>query len=147
MFSVKKNVLQTVALLKAHGVNHIVLSPGSRNAPLMQTFSQDESFECHVIVYERNAAFYALGIIQCTRKPAAICCTSGTALLNYAPAVSEAYFQQLPLIVISADRSPAWIGQMDGQTISQPNALETIVKKAVNLPEINSENDEWYCNR
>lgn len=147
MFSVKKNVLQTVALLKAYGVRHVVLSPGSRNAPLMQTFSQDESFECHVIVDERNAAFYALGIIQCTRKPAAICCTSGTALLNYAPAVAEAYYQQLPLIVVSADRSPEWIGQMDGQTIPQPNALGTMVKKAVNLPEINNESDEWYCNR
>lgn len=147
MFSVKKNVLQTVAILKAYGIRHVVMSPGSRNAPLMQTFSQDSSFDCHVIVDERNAAFYALGIIQCTRKPVVICCTSGTALLNYAPAVAEAYYQQLPLIVVSADRSQEWIGQMDGQTLPQAGAFGSLVKKSVNLPEIETEQDTWFCNR
>lgn len=147
MFSVKKNVLQTVAILKAYGIRHVVMSPGSRNAPLMQTFSQDSSFDCHVIVDERNAAFYALGIIQCTRKPVVICCTSGTALLNYAPAVAEAYYQQLPLIVVSADRSQEWIGQMDGQTLPQAGVFGSLVKKSVNLPEIETERDTWFCNR
>ncbi|SHF42138.1 2-succinyl-5-enolpyruvyl-6-hydroxy-3-cyclohexene-1-carboxylic-acid synthase [Dysgonomonas macrotermitis] len=147
MFSTKKNILQTVALLKAYGIKQIVLSPGSRNAPLMQTFTQEPYFNCHIIVDERNAAFYALGIIQATLEPVAICCTSGSALLNYAPAVSEAYYQQLPLIVISADRSPEWIGQMDGQTLPQPGVFGSLVKKAVNLPEIKNETDEWYCNR
>lgn len=147
MFSVKKNVLQTVALLKAYGVKQIVLSPGSRNAPLMQTFSQDAFFECHTIVDERNAAFYALGIIQALQQPVAICCTSGSALLNYAPAVSEAYYQQLPLIVVSADRSPEWIGQMDGQTLPQAGVFGSLSKKSVHLPEINNETDQWFCNR
>ncbi len=147
MFSVKKNVLQTVALLKEYGVKHVVMSPGSRNAPLLQTFSQDSSFECHVIVDERNAAFHALGIIQCVKAPVVVCCTSGTALLNFAPAVAEAYYQQLPLIVVSADRSPEWIGQMDGQTLPQPGVFGSMVKKAVNLPEINTAQDEWFCNR
>lgn len=147
MFSTKKNILQTVALLKAYEIKHIVLSPGSRNAPLMQTFSQDTFFDCHVIVDERNAAFYALGIIQAKRCPVVICCTSGSALLNYAPAVSEAFYQQLPLIVVSADRAPQWIGQMDGQTLPQSGAFGALVKKAVNLPEIQNETDEWYCNR
>jgi len=147
MFSVKKNVLQTVALCKAYGIRHVVVSPGSRNAPLMQTFTQEKSFECHVVVDERNAAFYALGIIQKTRKPVVVCCTSGTALLNFAPAVAEACYQQLPLVVISADRSPEWIGQMDGQTIPQANVFGMLVKKSVNLSEINSEQDEWFCNR
>ncbi|WP_317172489.1 2-succinyl-5-enolpyruvyl-6-hydroxy-3-cyclohexene-1-carboxylic-acid synthase [Dysgonomonas sp. HGC4] len=136
-----------MALLKAYGVKQIVLSPGSRNAPLMQTFSQDAFFECHTIVDERNAAFYALGIIQALQQPVAICCTSGSALLNYAPAVSEAYYQQLPLIVVSADRSPEWIGQMDGQTLPQAGVFGSLSKKSVNLPEINSETDEWFCNR
>lgn len=147
MFSTKRNILQTIALLKAYGVKHIVVSPGSRNAPLMQTFSQEAFFDCHVIVDERNAAFYALGIIQAKRCAVAICCTSGSALLNYAPAVSEAYYQQLPLIVISADRSPEWIGQMDGQTLPQSGVFGSLVKKAVNLPEIKNDADEWFCNR
>lgn len=147
MFSVKKNVLQTVALLKEYGIKDIVVSPGSRNAPFLQTFSQDSSFKCHVVVDERNAAFYALGIIQSTKRPVVVCCTSGTALLNFAPAVAEAYYQQLPLVVVSADRSQEWIGQMDGQTIPQSGAFGTMVKKSVNLPEINSQQDEWFCNR
>lgn len=147
MFSVKKNVLQTVALIKAYNIKHIVISPGSRNAPLIQTFSEDDFFQCHVIVDERNAAFYALGIIQYTQEPVVICCTSGSALLNYAPAVSEAFYQQLPLVVVSADRSPEWIGQMDGQTIPQVGVFGTMAKKSVNLPEIKNDTDEWYCNR
>ncbi|NDV79755.1 2-succinyl-5-enolpyruvyl-6-hydroxy-3-cyclohexene-1-carboxylic-acid synthase [Dysgonomonas sp. 511] len=146
-YSIKQNVLQTVALAKQYGIRHIVLSPGSRNAPLLQSFSADEAFSCHVVVDERSAAFYALGIIQCTEQPAAVCCTSGTAVLNLAPAVAEAYYQQLPLVVISADRSPEWIGQMDGQTIPQPGAFGTMSKKSVNLPEVKDSNDLWLCNR
>lgn len=147
MFSTKKNVLQTVALLKAYGIAHIVLSPGSRNAPLIQTFSQDPFFHCHTIVDERNAGFYALGLIQALGQTVAICCTSGSALQNYAPAVSEAFYQQLPLVIVSADRAPAWIGQMDGQTLPQANIFGTLVKKSVNLPEVKDEIDDWHCNR
>jgi 2-succinyl-5-enolpyruvyl-6-hydroxy-3-cyclohexene-1-carboxylate synthase len=147
MFSEKKNILQTVALLKEYGVKHIVISSGSRNAPLIQTFAQDSFFKCQLIVDERNAAFFALGIIQYTRQPAAVCCTSGSALLNYAPAVVEAYYQQLPLIVISADRPLEWIGQMDGQTMRQPNVFAPYIWKSVHLPEIQNESEEWFCNR
>lgn len=147
MYSTKKNVLQLVAALKAYGIDHVVLSPGSRNAPLIHTFTQHPFFNCHLVVDERSAAFFALGLIQELRRPVAICCTSGTALLNYAPAVAEAFYQQLPLIVISADRSPAWIGQMDGQTIPQNNIFGSLSKKSVQLPEINNNEDEWYCRR
>ncbi|MEN9918030.1 MAG: 2-succinyl-5-enolpyruvyl-6-hydroxy-3-cyclohexene-carboxylic-acid synthase [Bacteroidota bacterium] len=147
MFSVKKNVLQLVALLKSYGIKQIVVSPGSRNAPLLHTLSQDQFFECHVIVDERNAAFYALGIAQRLQQPVAVCCTSGTALLNYAPAVAEAFYQQVPLVVLSADLPAEWIGQMDGQTLPQANALGSLVKKAVHLPEVKTSSDEWYCNR
>lgn len=147
MFSTKKNVLEVVALLKAYNIKEIVLSPGSRNAPFIQTFSSDNYFNCHLIVDERDAAFYALGIILATKKPVAVCCTSGSALVNYHPAVSEAYYQQLPLIIISADRAPEWIDQMDGQTLRQPNIFGYLCKKSVNLTEIIEEKDKWYCNR
>lgn len=147
MYSVKKNVQLLVATLKAYNIRHIVLSPGSRNAPLIHTFEQHPFFECHLVVDERSAAYFALGIIQKERTPVVVCCTSGTALLNYAPAVAEAYYQELPLIVISADRSPAWIGQMDGQTIPQNNILSAITKKSVQLPEINTEEERWFCQR
>ncbi|MFV0420204.1 MAG: 2-succinyl-5-enolpyruvyl-6-hydroxy-3-cyclohexene-1-carboxylic-acid synthase [Dysgonomonas sp.] len=147
MYSVKKNVQLLVASIKSYGIRHIILSPGSRNAPLIHTFKQHPFFDCHLVIDERSAAYHALGIIQKERKPVVICCTSGTALLNYAPAIAEAYYQQLPLIVISADRSPAWIGQMDGQTIPQNNILSAITKKSVQLPEINTDEENWFCQR
>ena len=96
---------------------------------------------------ERSAAFFAIGLALHGGSPAAVCCTSGSALLNIHPAVSEAFYQQVPLVVISADRPGAWIGQMDGQTFPQPGVFGSQVKKSVNLPEIHTDEDEWYCNR
>ena len=87
MYSDKKSVLELVALLKAHDITQVVLSPGSRNSPLIHSFANDADFTCYSIVDERSAGFFALGIIQATGKPAAVCCTSGTATLNLAPAV------------------------------------------------------------
>ena len=147
MYSTKKNVLETVALLKAQGIRDVVLSPGSRNAPLILSFAADAAFRCHSVVDERSAGFFALGLILATNKPVAVCCTSGTALLNYGPAVAEAFYQQLPLIVLSADRSPAWIGQMDGQTIPQPGVFGGLVRQSVQLTESVTDEDSWLNNR
>lgn len=147
MFSDKKNILQLVALLKAHGVMKVVLCPGSRNAPIVHTLTSDPEFTCYSVTDERSAGFFALGLALHGGQPAAVCCTSGTALLNLHPAVAEAFYQQVPLVVISADRPAGWIGQMDGQTLPQPGVFNTLVKKSVNLPEIHTEEDEWYCNR
>ena len=116
MYTDKKNILQLVALLRAHGIKRIVLCPGSRNIPLVQTLANIPDFTCYPVTDERSAGFFALGLALHGGGPAAVCCTSGTALLNLHPAVAEAYYQQVPLVVISADRPAAWIGQMDGQT-------------------------------
>ena len=147
MFSDKKNIQQLVALLKEHGVQKIVLCPGSRNAPIVQTLAAHPYFSCYPVTDERSAAFFALGLALHGGKPAAVCCTSGSALVNMHPAVAEAFYQQMPLVVISADRPAAWIGQMDGQTMPQAGVFGTLVKRSVNLPEIHTEEDEWYCNR
>lgn len=147
MFSTKQNVLQTVALLKAHGIDHIVISPGSRNAPLTHCFNLDPFFRCFSMVDERSAGYFALGMMDKLQKPVALCCTSGSAILNYGPAVAEAFYRELPLVVVSADRTPSWIGQMDGQTIPQQGAYGSLVRKSVQLPEIHGEEDLWYCNR
>lgn len=147
MYSDIGNVLQLVALLKAHGIKHVVLSPGSRNSPLIHSFATDKDFTCYSIVDERSAGFFALGVIQSTNQPVAVCCTSGTAALNLGSAVAEAYYQQLPLLIITADRPQAWIGQMDGQTIPQINMFGQIVRHAVHLPQIQTKEDAWYCNR
>ncbi|MDD2514432.1 MAG: 2-succinyl-5-enolpyruvyl-6-hydroxy-3-cyclohexene-1-carboxylic-acid synthase [Proteiniphilum sp.] len=147
MYSDKKSVLQLTALLKAHGITHVVISPGSRNAPLTHSFTGDSDFTCYSVVDERSAGFFALGVAQAEQQPVAVCCTSGTAALNLGPAVAEAYYQQLPLLVITADRPQAWIGQKDGQTIPQDKMFGTLVHHSVQLPEGKDAEEEWHCNR
>lgn len=147
MYTDKKNILQLIALLKAHNVKKIVLCPGSRNTPIVHTLANHPFFTCYSMTDERSAAFFALGLALHGGQPAAVCCTSGSALLNIHPAVSEAFYQQVPLVVLSADRPAAWIGQMDGQTLPQPGVFGALVKKSVNLPEIHTDEDEWHCNR
>ena len=108
MYSDKKNILQLVALLKAHGVRKIVLCPGSRNAAIVHTLANIEDFTCYSVTDERSAGFFAIGLSLQGGGPAAVCCTSGSALLNLHPAVAEAFYQQVPLIVISAFRQSCW---------------------------------------
>ena len=122
MFCDKPHVNQLTSLLKAHGFQDIVVCPGSRNGILVHNFDA-ALFHLHPVTDERSAAFVALGLCLSTRRPVAICVTSGSALLNTIPAVAEAFYRQLPLLVISADRPKQWINQLDGQTLSQNNAL------------------------
>lgn len=147
MYSNKKNVLQLAALLKEHGVKDIVLCPGSRNIPLVHTLSHVSDYRCYPMTDVRSAAYYALGLALHGGKPVAVVCTSGTALLNMHAAVAEAFYQQVPLVVISADRPAAWIGQMDGQTVPQVGVFDKLVKKSVNLPEVNTAEEEWFSAR
>ena len=137
-----------VDLLREYGVKHAIVSPGSRNAPIIIALSRCDEITKHIIVDERSAAFAAIGIAQQTDTPVAIVCTSGTAVLNYAPAIAEAFYQQLPLIVISADRPHEWIDQNDSQTLKQPGILANIVKQSCNIPaQCFRTDDLWYCNR
>ncbi|MBR1400382.1 MAG: 2-succinyl-5-enolpyruvyl-6-hydroxy-3-cyclohexene-1-carboxylic-acid synthase [Prevotella sp.] len=152
MYSNKENVNILTALLVAHGVRCAVVCPGSRNAPIVHNFNACPDMECYAVTDERSAGFYALGISLATGLPVAVCVTSGTALLNLAPAVAEAYYQHVPLIVISADRPQRWIDQLDGQTLPQPDALGRFVRKSVALPEIaagssHADEERWHCNR
>lgn len=125
-----------------------MISPGSRNAPLSISFNRDERVECFVIVDERSAAFFALGLAQMSGEPVGLVCTSGTALLNYAPAVCEAFYQRIPLVVLSADRPVEWIDQDDSQAINQQNIFAGYVKKSFQLPaEVSCNDDAWYVNR
>ncbi len=116
-----------------HNIKHIVISPGSRNAPLTIGFSHDDFFNCYSIVDERCAAFFALGIAQQIKAPVAVVCTSGSALLNYFPAISEAFYSQIPVVVLSADRPKHLIDIGDGQTIKQKNVFGSHVLYSANL--------------
>ncbi len=122
-----------VQLCKVREVKHIVISPGSRNAPLIIGFTNNPFFKCYSIVDERSAGFFALGIAQQTSEAVAVVCTSGSALLNYYPAVAEAFYTGIPLVVISADRPENLINIGDGQTIIQPNAFGAHVLFEANL--------------
>lgn len=147
MLSDKTSILQLTSLLHQHNVADVVLCPGSRNAPICHTLNISELFTCHPITDERSAGFVALGIALATQRPVAVCVTSGSALANLHPAVCEAFYQQVPIIVISADRPAAWIGQMDGQTMPQPKIFGSMVKADVCLPEVTNDEEAWYCNR
>ena len=125
---------QTIAQhCQAKGIANIVISPGSRNAPLIISFTENPYFNCYSIVDERCAAFFALGLAQYSGKPAAVVCTSGSALLNYYPAVAEAFYSEIPLIVISADRPSYKIDVGDGQTIRQDNVFDRHIGYSANL--------------
>ncbi len=139
----KKELAQLVIeYCAAYEVVHVVISPGSRNAPLTIGFTNHPQVKTYSIVDERCAAFFALGIAQQTQKPVALVCTSGSALLNYYPAVAEAFYSDIPLIVISADRPKHLIDVGDGQAIRQENVFKNHSVYNANLIEGESYNDE-----
>jgi 2-succinyl-5-enolpyruvyl-6-hydroxy-3-cyclohexene-1-carboxylate synthase len=129
-------------ICKAKGVTDIVISPGSRNAPLTIGFASNPDFTCYSIADERCAAFFATGMAQQLKKPVAIVCTSGSALLNYYPAVAEAFYSQIPLIVIAADRPHDKIDIGDGQTIRQENVYANHILYSANLLEAASPDND-----
>lgn len=120
--------------LVRYGVRHVVVSPGSRNAPLIVALARTAGLECTSVIDERSAAFVALGMAVQTGRPVAMACTSGSAALNYGPALAEAYYRNIPLIALTADRPEEWIDQDDSQTIRQAGALAAVVKGSYDLP-------------
>lgn len=128
-----QNIVDLVEICRLKGIQQVVVSPGSRNAPLIKQFSSNTFFELHSIVDERSAAFYGLGIALFKNEPVALICTSGTAVLNYAPALAEAYYQRISLIAITADRPEYLIDQQDNQTIRQVNIFQNYTKDSIHL--------------
>lgn len=118
-----------------HDIHHIVISPGSRNAPLIIAFDEHPDIKTYLIHDERSAAFFALGLADALQKPVAVVCTSGSAPLNYAPAIAEAYYRNVPLLILTADRPIALVDQGDGQTIRQKNVFANYIKASFELPD------------
>ncbi len=136
-----------IEIFREKGITEIIISPGSRNAPLTIGFASNPAFNCYSIADERCAAFFALGIAQQTQKPTALLCTSGSALLNYYPALAEAFYSQIPLIVVSADRPQNKIDIGDGQTIRQVNVFANHSLFNANLTEEASEDNDQKINQ
>lgn len=147
MFSDKTNVNLLTSLMLSHGIRHVVACPGSRNGAIVHNFvaAGTDAFTVYPVTDERSAAFVALGIGLAVGKPVAVCVTSGSALLNTLPAVAEAYYRHLPLLVVSADRPARWVGQLDGQTLPQPGALQPYAA-TYDVPEYSSAEEHWYGN-
>ncbi len=145
-------------VLEARGVKNFFVSPGSRNTPLLIGLEARSNLRKFIINDERTAAFAALGYSLASKQPVALVCTSGTALYNYAPAIAEAFYQHIPIIVITADRPSQWIDQDDSQTLKQYGALQKIVKRSFDIhadagsatkcaSNLFASEMEWYANR
>jgi len=134
-------------LCAAKGIRHAVISPGSRNAPLVIAFSKQPEIQCLQVIDERSAAFFAMGMAQQLHQPVVLICTSGSAVLNYGPAIAEAFYQRIPLLVIAADRPEEWTDQGEGQTIRQRDVLVPHLRKSIQLPRSTDELSRWHCGR
>jgi 2-succinyl-5-enolpyruvyl-6-hydroxy-3-cyclohexene-1-carboxylate synthase len=139
-------IVELVDILSQMGVEEAVICPGSRNAPLMLALARHPKIHCYSISDERSAGFFGLGLVLASKKPVILCCTSGSAGLNFAPAVVEAFFQELPLLVFTADRPAEWIGQWDGQTIYQKELYGKHVKQFISFPTDSLQKPEYYLN-
>lgn len=147
MYSNNVMVLQLISLLKQFNIRRIVISPGSRHFALVHSLEADSFFKLYSVVDERSAAFFALGLIQETGEIVAVTCSSGTACMNYGSAIVEAYYQHLPLLVLSSDRNPQLLNQMEDQFFDQYDIFANCTKYRGQLPLVKDATDEWYCNR
>ncbi|SDL26720.1 2-succinyl-5-enolpyruvyl-6-hydroxy-3-cyclohexene-1-carboxylic-acid synthase [Streptococcus equinus] len=147
MYTELKSYQIIIALLKKYGIKHCVLSAGSRNVPFVHSIEEDPYFKCYSVVDERSAGYFALGLAQELNEPVVISCTSSTATCNYWPPVAEAYYQGVPIVVLTSDRDPQMLGQWEDQMIDQVGMYDRHVRKSVNLPIINNSDDELYCQR
>ncbi len=141
------SVTQLLALMRAHAVQQVVLCPGSRNSPLVESFSQLDDFSCRAATDERSAGFMALGWALETQRPVALVLTSGSAALNAHAAIAEAHYRKAPLLCITADRPAAWIGQQDGQTMPQAGIFGTFCPCSHELPQGDAPETHWHRNR
>lgn len=147
MYTELKTYQFIISMLKNCGIKHMVLSAGSRNVPFVHSVEKDPFFKCYSVVDERSAGYFALGLAQEKNEPVLISCTASTASCNYYPPVAEAFYQNVPLIILTSDRDPQMLGQREDQMIDQVNMFDRHVKKSINLPIIHNRSDEEYCIR
>jgi 2-succinyl-5-enolpyruvyl-6-hydroxy-3-cyclohexene-1-carboxylate synthase len=143
-----KHIFKLSELCSSLGLKEVIICPGSRSAALTLAFNRNPALETQVVADERSAAFLALGKASIANIPTGLVCTSGSAAYNFSPAVAEAFFQEIPLLIFTADRPPEWIHQYDGQTIFQENMYGKHVKKSYCLPTDYTHSDaEWAMKR
>lgn len=144
----KEQIARLAKIMIRKGIRNVVVSPGSRNAPVVILFSRYPELKLVSVADERSAGFVALGMAQMLNETVAVLCTSGSAAINYGPAISEAYYQKVPLFVITADRPVEWIDQGDGQTIRQNHLFVNFIRKSYQLPsDTQSPELRWHFDR
>jgi 2-succinyl-5-enolpyruvyl-6-hydroxy-3-cyclohexene-1-carboxylate synthase len=148
-----QNIFNCIEIATQNHITNWIVSPGSRVAPLTLAIVRNENNQVFTITDERSAAFVGLGqalqfLNDKKNKFVGLACTSGSAVYNYAPAIAEAFYQQIPLLVLTADRPPEWIGQQDGQTIQQRNIYQNHVKAFFELPsDFSNVDNQWHAMR
>jgi len=147
MYTTAKNVQIVIALLKEHGINQIVISPGGTNAPFVMGVQDDPFFTCYSVVDERSALYFAIGIYSVTGKPVAMCCTSAQATRNYLPGLTEAYYKHVPILAITFSKHPQYVGQDYMQAPNQTSLPVDCVRKSFALPYVSNEHDRLQCER
>jgi 2-succinyl-5-enolpyruvyl-6-hydroxy-3-cyclohexene-1-carboxylate synthase len=147
MYSNYKSIQILLSLLKQYNVKHIVTSPGGSNTPIVHSIENDHYFKTYSVVDERSAVYFGIGISQMLNEPVACLCTSGTAVSNYLPGMTEAYYQNVPIIALTADKNPYFTGQLEIQKTEQRNIFGEVSKKSVDLPLCKTPDEEWYCAR
>lgn len=147
MYSSLKNIQILVSLLKKYNVKNIVISAGTRHTPFVYSVEHDSFFKTYSIVDERSAGFFAIGLIEELHEPVAVVCTSGTAAANYVSAANEAFYQQLPLLLLTADRNHYYMFQQEEQMIPQEGLYSQVCKNVVTLGHVRDEKDFWYYSR
>lgn len=147
MYSNIESVQILIKLLKEYNIKNVVLAPGGSDIPIIHSIETDEFFNCYSVVDERSAVYFAMGVSQQNNAPVACVCTSGTAVSNFLPGMTEAYYQNVPIVAITADKDPLRQGHLETQKIEQNNILDTVCKKTVELPVIRSKEESWYCGR
>ena len=136
-----------IPMLKEYDIRHIVISPGSRMREFVLAVEEDNFFTTYNVTDERSASYFAIGLSQQLGLPVVITCTSSTATTNYVPGVTEAFYQNVPIIVLTGDRDPYMLGQQEDQMINQVGMYNRVVRKSVTLPIVKDKADEWYCQR
>lgn len=137
----KEHVTTFIHACIRNGMTHVVCSPGSRNSSLVIAIDEHPALETIVVHDERSAAFYALGMAQELKTPVGLVCTSGSAMLNYYPAVAEAYYQSISIVVMSADRPTEWVNHGDGQTIVQEGVYENHIRYEARISKYEDESE------
>ena len=147
MYSNIKNVQILVVMLKAYEIKDVVMCPGGSDIPIIHSIEEDSYFNCYSVVDERSAVYFGIGVSQIKNAPVACICTSGTAVSNFLPGMTEACYQNVPIVAVTADKDPYFTYNLKTQKIDQQNIFGTVCKKFVELPIIHNKEDSWYCER